>query len=546
MFADYFGSIYSKADSTDTLESKDLYGKSLNNISIPMFEIFEKLKNLDTKKSTGPDGLPPLLFQRCSSSLTYPLFVIFNKSMETGTFPSIWKEAYIVPLHKSGPAHNVKNYRPISKLSIVSKVLESIVTDRLFEEFKNVIIPEQHGFFKKRSTLTNLLAYTEFLQRAIDKGHQVDVIYTDFSKAFDKVDHRALLKKLENSGIHGSLLDWISSYLSNRTQRIQIDGLLSSPIHVTSSVPQGSHLGPLLFSLFINDIKDHLKLNFSLYADDLKIFNKVESLSDAVDLQDDVESLSAYCAKNKLSLNIKKCSSLSFTRKTVNTVNFHYNIRGTTLQKVQEMKDLGVIYDSRLTFNSHINQLYSSCLRLLGFILRTSADFKTSNSVISIFNAIIRSKLEYASLIWSPHHQSQIDTMEKIQKKLVKALFYRKLIPNSPEVYNYQDCCNLLHIDTLEKRRTFNDIKFILNSFADNIDTESFIHYFNIHVPPRRTRSQQIFCESASRTDMGKHSVFNRIVSSFNSFVPDIDIFNICNFTSTLNVARKKFNEVFH
>jgi hypothetical protein len=209
------------------------------------------------------------------------------------------------------------------------------------------------------------------------------------------------------------------------------------------------------------------------------------------------------------------------------------------------MKDLGVIYDSRLTFNPHINQLYSSCLRLLGFILRTSADFKTPNSVISIFNSIIRSKLEYASLIWNPHHQSQIDTIEKIQRKLVKALFYRKLIPNSSEVYNYQDCCNILHIKTLKKRRAFNDIKFILNSFADNIDTESFIHYFNIHVPPRRTRNQQIFCESTSRTDIGKHSVINRIVNSYNSFASDIDIFNISNFTSTLNDARKRFNEVF-
>ncbi len=129
-----------------------------------------------------------------------------------------------MPIHKSGPTYDVKNYRPISKLSIMSKILESIVTDVLFDEFKNVIIPEQHGFFKSRSTITNLLEYTEFLQQTLDKGHQVDVIYTDLSKAFDKVPHADLLHKLECSGIHGTLLCWIDSYLSRRTQRVQING----------------------------------------------------------------------------------------------------------------------------------------------------------------------------------------------------------------------------------------------------------------------------------------------------------------------------------
>jgi hypothetical protein len=148
-------------------------------------------------------------------------------------------------------------------------------------------------------------------------------------------------------------------------------------------------------------------------------------------------------------------------------------------------------------------------------------------------------------LIWSPHHQSQIDTVEKIQRKLVKALFYRKLIPNCPENYNYQECCKLMRIETLAKRRAFNDVKFILKTFAGEIDTESFIHYINIHVPPRRTRTQKVFCESVSRTDIGKNSVINRIVNSYNSFASDIDIFNISNYNQTLNEARRKFNETF-
>jgi hypothetical protein len=125
--------------------------------------------------------------------------------------------------------------RPISKLSVVSKVLESIVTDFLFDNFKNVIIPEQHGFFKSRSTVTNLLSYTETLQRNVDRATQTDVIYTDFSKAFDKVCHRTLINKLKNSGIHGTLLQWIESYLTNRSQRVQLKNCLSKSIPVPSS-----------------------------------------------------------------------------------------------------------------------------------------------------------------------------------------------------------------------------------------------------------------------------------------------------------------------
>jgi ribonuclease P/MRP protein subunit RPP40 len=183
---------------------------------------------------------------------------------------------------------------------------------------------------------------------------------------------------------------------------------LSKAIPVPSSVPQGSHLGPLLFSLFINDIKKHLTVDFSLYADDLKMWKTIESSSDCRELQDNIVSLTEYCERNKLQLNVSKCSVMSFTKNTSNCIGFDYNIHNTNLAKKSEMCDLGVIFDSKLSFSAHINELYAKSTKLLGFIFRTCSDFKNTNTILTLFNSLIRSKLEYASTIWNPHSDNSI------------------------------------------------------------------------------------------------------------------------------------------
>jgi hypothetical protein len=327
---------------------------------------------------------------------------------------------------------------------------------------------------------------------------------------------------------------------------VQINGELSKIIEVTSSVAQGSHLGPLLFSLFINDVRGVLDVQFCLYADDLKLYSRIDSLSEAIALQQNLESFSNYCSANKLQLNVKKCATLSFTRKTSSKINFFYNINGTALMKVTEMKDLGITFDTKITFNSHINELYSNCLRLVGFILRTTVDFRDPASTLSIFNALIRSRMEYASCIWNPHQLNHSLLLEKIQKKIVRALFFRKLIPNSPEEFNYQQCCLALNINSLAKRRKLNDIKLVLQSFSNQVDTETFIQNFNISVPSRTVRNFQLFIPSRAKTDLGKFSVFNRAITAFNDFCFDIDLFddNI-NFKSLLRNASNKLDERF-
>jgi hypothetical protein len=299
-------------------------------------------------------------------------------------------------------------------------------------------------------------------------------------------------------------------------------------------------------SASINDIKQHLSSDFRLYADDLKFYRVIENQSDQLKLQDDLDNLVKYCDANHLSLNTKKCTTMSFTKKS-SIKNFYYNVRGSVLEKVDKMRDLGVIFDSKLTFNHHVCHLFSSCVRLLGFILRTTADFHDAGSTISLFNSLIRSRLEYCSVIWSPHQLNQTLKLEKLQKKMVKSLYYRNLIPNAPSEFNYEACCEIFRINSLQERRVFSDLKLVIKTFSNEIDTESYIDNFNIHVPQRSFRNTTTFSLSSSKTNLGKFSIFNRICDNFNKFMPDFDPFNCTsntkNYTELFKIFVKRYRQ---
>ena len=239
LFATYFGSVYttpsvqSSALDIDHISEKNLI---LNNLSVSISDIFTKLSGLDMKKGPGADGIPPLFLKQCSFILARPLWNIFNASLATGAFPKIWKSGLVTPVFKAGDRADVRNYRPICKLSLMPKVFEEIVTELLSSQLSNVICPEQHGFVPNRSTSTNLAVYHSFVSRALDEGQQVDTVYTDFRKAFDTVDHSVLLRKLSLWGFGGSLLTWIKSYLTGREQFVRVSSCLSSPIDVSSGV----------------------------------------------------------------------------------------------------------------------------------------------------------------------------------------------------------------------------------------------------------------------------------------------------------------------
>lgn len=316
-FANYFSSVYNihqEINISNISHINELF--DVGQLEFDVNEVFQALQTLDASKSAGYDKVPPLFLKECSSTISIPLTLIFNKSLSTAVFLQEWKMSYISPIFKSGQKGFITSYRPIVKLSVVPKLLDKLVNYKLFAIVKNSISTRQHGFYSGRSTTTNLAIFSNYCINAVENGLQTDVLYTDFVKAFDKVNHRLLIYKLKMLGFHSNMLNWIASYLSDRMLFVKIENCISDPFKASYGVPQGSHLGPLLFLLFINDIPTLFKFcNVLLYADDLKIYSIVQNLNDCILFQNDIDSFLQWCKFNGMELNFSKCIVLTISQK---------------------------------------------------------------------------------------------------------------------------------------------------------------------------------------------------------------------------------------
>ena len=445
---------------------------NVSNINLSTEHIYENLINLNCNKGAGPDEIPPYFFKNCADNLALPLSVIFNKSLSSGIFPDSWKKSFITPIFKSGEKSNVANYRGIAILSTLPKFFEKLVCDKLYELLPSNFHKEQHGFMKKRSINANLMIYTKFISDAFENNHQIDSIYTDFSKAFDSVDHNILLHKLNLLGFSGNFLKWISSYLSGRTQNVRILNNISNSVPVTSGVPQGSHLGPLLFNLFLYDLSIILKdVNHLFYADDLKIFHELKDNNDAALLQSKLDELAKWCNNNNLHLNIGKCKSISFARKKTK-INYTYNLDGKNLEKVSKISDLGILLDEKLTFKYHCDMIISKAKGLLGFIKRRAKEFDNVWVTRQLYFTYVRSILEYGSIIWMPYTDEYIKKIESIQKQFL--LFALRHLHNPLDYQNlpsYEIRLKKIYLESLQARRENLSATFVFKILHDGVDS---------------------------------------------------------------------------
>jgi len=365
------------------------------------------------------------------------------------------KKSFVIPIFKSGRRSDITCYRAIAILSTIPKLFESLVKSRIEFHIKNKLSSRQHGFTKGKSTITNLMVFSSEVFDTVGSCGQVDVVYTDFSKAFDRLDHKILIQKLYDFGADFIPINWIASYLSTRQQCVRVAQACSYVFDLPSGVPQGSHLGPLLFTIFINDVIQCFKFSKCLmYADDLKIYACINSMIDTERLQDELDIFCSWSLRNKLPLNTDKCKVISFCKSRLSCVEAPYVLLDTQISRVSNIRDLGVIFSSNLSFNKHMDYIISKGYSLLGFIKRNGREFSDPFTLKSLYVTYVRSVLEYAAVVWDPFYQKYSDRIESIQKQFM--IYALRRLPNLNQGFVREPYVNrllLLNLQTLASRR---------------------------------------------------------------------------------------------
>ena len=419
--AQYTG-VFTREDTGDLPEAEKLYtgNEPLTDIRFVSKEVETKLRNIKQTGAPGPDKVWSKVLHDMADILAEPLAAIYNKLMEEGGVPLIWKMANVCPVFKKGSKGDSANYRPVSLTCVVGKVMESLVRDKIMEHLdrNSLIRPSQHGFMSGRSTATSMLVYMEALTRLLDGGHTVDVLYLDFAKAFDKVPHQRLLEKCKGLGLDGKLLEWIRVWLEGRKQRVVLNGEASEWSDVLSGVPQGSVLGPTLFLIFINDIDRAVDVTSSVllkFADDTKVAKVVESEEQREEMQATINRLVQWSAEWQMLFNAGKCHLLHLGRGNARHM---YTMEGRVLEAVEFEKDVGVVVHQSLKPSMQCAKAAARANGILGQLSRAVC-YRDKATFLKLYKVYVRPHLEYAVVSWSPWLQQDKEVLEKVQRRAV-------------------------------------------------------------------------------------------------------------------------------
>ena len=514
-FVESFSTVFSRGCPINPSPHQTFHG-SLSDIEITAGDVLTVLSHLDVNSAAGPDEIHPVLLKKCASQLAYPLHVIFCRSLRDGKLPDAWKTSLVTPIFKKGQRYDPLNYRPISVTSVPGKCMERLVCNYLtsYLEDNLLLSHEQFGFRAGRSTQDQLLMTYDFVSDRVDRGHAVDVILFDFSKAFDVVIHNLLIDKLRYLGVQGAILLWITDFLCGRTMRVRVKGHISKPTDVLSGVPQGSILGPVLFLIFINCIASQLKCKYKIFADDLKIYAPVDhnyiALTTSVtqSIQEDIDVLHSTALSWGLQINVKKSVVLRFPHSRPDLDPPTYTLDGLPLPTADTAVDLGVTVDTKLKFHSHAQATAHKASGLSHSLLKATV-CRSKDFMLFLLKTHIRPVLEYSSCLWNTGYLTDLQLLEKVQRRWTKQIEGLRNIGYAErltllDLYSVQG--RLLRADLIQYWKILNGKSCIAPSdiFQLSPETRTRGHPLKLYCPP-------------VQTDVRKRSFSRRLTLVWNS-----------------------------
>ena len=453
-------------------------------------EILNIVRSLKSSKSCGYDELNVFTLKQIIHYLASPLAHIFNLSLSSGIFPSAFKIAKVIPVFKKDDPTHLNNYRPISILSSLSKILEKIVHKRLYSFLNdnNLLIPNQFGFRNQHSTDHAIIQLCDKIITAISNKEHAVGIFMDLSKAFDTINHNILIYKLRSYGIRGKVLNWFEDYLRNRQQFVAFKGHNSNITNISCGVPQGSILGPLLFLIYVNDIvKSSTIASFFLFADDTTVFHSHKNIATLTEiLNTELSKISRWFKCNKLSLNVDKTNFIIFQSSHLQNVhNINLHIDRLPLVQKESFKFLGVYIDSHLSWNDHTHNISILIARGIG-ILHKLKHLLTSKTLYMLYNSLILPYITYCNTVWGNCCKTKINAIFLLQKKALRICTHSDYLASTDPIF-----CRL---KTLKITDIYNlQTAIFMYKFSNNLLPLSFRSFFeynkNIHTYPTRHSS---------------------------------------------------------
>ena len=499
------------------------------------------LRGLDVQKATGPDDISPRVLKKCADELSGPLTTVFTACLGENTWPSVWKEARVVPVHKKSSRSDPKNYRPISLLSVVGKVFERVVATVICHHLSEnyLLSSQQFGFRPGRSTSDMLMLLTKNWQDALDEGHATVVVALDIAGAFDRVWHGGLMEKLRAKGIQGDLLLLLGDYLQGRTLHVAINGQESDSMPVEASVPQGSVLGPILWNVYVDDLLHQLPA-VTAYADDCTLsctYPQQDSGRAVDDVNNQLRTIQEWGTRWQVNFAPEKTQAMVVSRSPAAGPAVAGRLRfGDSLLPLKDsVKILGVEVDRELRFDEHVKHIAKKASHRVS-ALRRMAGFLDREGRLLLYKAQIRPYLEYAALSWMSCASSHTRRLDSIQRRALRLVDAAADLPDPP---GHRPETMTTNIDSLEHRR---DVAALV--VFHKAQVQGVPHLAGLRQPPRvPIRSTRTVLASGdavevprSRASQHQRTFVGRVSRMWNLFTAAVPLVQSMN-TQSVKVA---------